>query len=620
MPVNVFDSLAYGRGLDAPVAPAFYPGPVPVRDDGVARRSILDWSPAADPDLPLLRSTVPLAARRPLDPARRPGPRVMSLAGFGRTGARSLQGGPTDVHYSFTHWDLLDLLVVWGGSSAEGLIVVPEAPVVDAGHRAGVPVLGTVFLPQREHGGVPEWTDELLARDDDGTFLLTGRLAEAAEVLGFDGWFVNAETQLEPDNGTSERARGTAAEMLAFVRDLGPRVDHLVWYDSMTREGRIWWQDGVTEENREFVARPGGAGPSEVFLNFNWAKRPGHVDATLARAAALGRAATDLFFGVDTESHGSASAVRWDALVEGGSPRGSIGLYRPEGSIRQLEDWSLEAFQETEARYWEPAPAGARWPGIGALVPRRSAHPLPVATTFTTGAGREYHVDGEPSGLGPWHHLGVQDPLPPERWAGRGHGLAPALDFDRAWQGGEALRLAPATEPGSVLVWRGPAGDLPDHWPAEVVAEGRAVYVLEVEDDGGTQRVALADAGPASGTGSWRRWSAVVPRAPRGSVTVRLEVTGPEPVLVGGLVLGEMPGTPPAAPTGLVAVRRPDGLLLTWDRDPQVHHWEVLVAGRPVGLASGGAFRLPAGTERAQVALRAVSARWERSSQTSPRS
>ena len=48
----------------------------------------------------------------------------------------------------FSYWQYIDKLVYWGGSSGEGLIVAPSADVIDAAHRNGVPVLGTVFFPQ----------------------------------------------------------------------------------------------------------------------------------------------------------------------------------------------------------------------------------------------------------------------------------------------------------------------------------------------------------------------------------------------------------------------------------------------------------------------------------------
>ena len=71
---------------------------------------------------------------------------------------------------AFTYWQYIDMLVYWGGSSGEGLIVAPSPDVADAGHKNGVKVIGTVFMPQAAHGGKTEWLDDLLQQTDDGSF------------------------------------------------------------------------------------------------------------------------------------------------------------------------------------------------------------------------------------------------------------------------------------------------------------------------------------------------------------------------------------------------------------------------------------------------------------------
>ena len=63
----------------------------------------------------------------------------------------------------------VDTLVYWGGSSGEGLIVPPSPDVVDAAHKNGVRVLGTVFMPQTAHGGKMEWLEDLLVKNEDGS-------------------------------------------------------------------------------------------------------------------------------------------------------------------------------------------------------------------------------------------------------------------------------------------------------------------------------------------------------------------------------------------------------------------------------------------------------------------
>ena len=49
-------------------------------------------------------------------------------------------------YFAFNYWQYTDLLVFWGGSAGEGIILAPNPGVIDAAHRNGVPVLGTIFF------------------------------------------------------------------------------------------------------------------------------------------------------------------------------------------------------------------------------------------------------------------------------------------------------------------------------------------------------------------------------------------------------------------------------------------------------------------------------------------
>src|SRR4029453_14628358 len=107
------------------------------------------WRAETDTDLVFNASSVPLAARFTPTPANTtapPGqPRIPPLVSFGPPSANPSQGAHTADYYALTHWAYIDELVFWGGSSGEGLILAPNAPIVDAAHRHGVPVLGNVF-------------------------------------------------------------------------------------------------------------------------------------------------------------------------------------------------------------------------------------------------------------------------------------------------------------------------------------------------------------------------------------------------------------------------------------------------------------------------------------------
>ena len=103
------------------------------------------------------------------------------------------QGSQTFDRFTFNYWQYVDLLVFWGGSAGEGLILAPNPGVIDAGHRNGVPVLGTVFFPPNVFGGDIQWVNDLV-QTSGNTYPVADKLIEVAEYYGFDGWFINQET------------------------------------------------------------------------------------------------------------------------------------------------------------------------------------------------------------------------------------------------------------------------------------------------------------------------------------------------------------------------------------------------------------------------------------------
>src|SRR5690606_13009953 len=164
-----------------------------------------------------------------------------------------------------------------------------------------------------------------------------------------------------------------------------------------------------------------------MFVNFDWTAEG--LAASAERARELGRDPHRLWAGIDVEARGPGTPVDWAALF-GADPAGavSIGLYRPEWTHTSLpEDAGPEEFHRREEGFGtgpagRPAPAGeGEWPGIAAHAPDRcAAAELPFGTVFNAGHGTRYAVQGRTASTEAWHHLGVQDVLPPRRWVRRG--------------------------------------------------------------------------------------------------------------------------------------------------------------------------------------------------------
>ncbi|MDI9829837.1 endo-beta-N-acetylglucosaminidase [Streptomyces sp. KAU_LT] len=456
-------SLPARAAAKAPAGPPYasywYPDSLPAGtpDPGITWRSLKSWRPAGDPDLALNASTVPLAPRftpTPANPtARVDQARVQSLVSFGPTASNPSQGSATADYYALTHWAYIDELVFWGGSSGEGLILAPNAPIVDAAHRHGVPVLGNVFLPPAAYGGQLRWTRDLVQRDAAGRYPLAAKLVEVAKAYGFDGWFVNAET------GGGDAALG--ADMLGFLRELKARAraegQRVTWYDAMTVNGSVSWQGALNERNEPFFQAA-----DDMFVDFRW------TAATLAssgqRAERLGRGRSELWAGVDVESNGWNTSVDWDAIV----PRDrshvvSLGFYRPEWTRNHLpaDRRAPGDFHAADDRFWtgrslDPSrpDAGEAWRAPAVSVADRSTVTrLPFASVFNTGHGLRWYEKGTVTSDTPWNHLGLQDRLPSRRWVVRTEGQRPtvAFDFEDAWHGGSSVLVAGDLDRPAVL-------------------------------------------------------------------------------------------------------------------------------------------------------------------------
>ncbi|MFE3584171.1 endo-beta-N-acetylglucosaminidase [Streptomyces vinaceus] len=437
----------------APYASYWFPDSLPqgAPGPGITWRSLKQWTPESDPDLAYNTATVPLAPRfTPVPPnagARAGQARISSLVSFGPTSRNPSQGSATADHYALTHWAYLDELVFWGGSSGEGVVLAPNAPVVDAAHRHGVPVLGNVFLPPVVYGGDLRWTRDLVQQDSLGRFPIAEKLVLVARTYGFDGWFVNAET----DGGDSS----LAARMRAFLRALraagAPYGLRTTWYDAMNSTGRVGWQGALNALNQEFFEDRAGRVSDTMFVDFRWTQQS--LAASGALADRLGRSRHELWAALDVESAGWDSGVRWDAIV----PRDrahvvSFGFYRPEWTRNHLTDRSPGAFHRADDRFWtgesldpaHPAPEGTWRAPATTVADRSTVTALPFACAFNTGHGERWYEDGEVVCDTPWNHLGLQDRLPGRRWAVETSGARPlvTLDFARAWRGGSSLLVS----------------------------------------------------------------------------------------------------------------------------------------------------------------------------------
>lgn len=423
-------------------------------------QDLLNWSEETDSNSKFNKSTIPLAKRvekeklETSNENQSKDSKVMAIVGMNSsTSGNPSQGSNEFTSNTFSYWQYVDKLVYWGGSAGEGIIVPPSADATDSAHKNGVPILGTVFFPQNEHGGKLQWLNEFLEKDSNGNFKMVDKLIEVCNIYGFDGWFINQETQ-----GTTKEHADLMQEFIKSFKEKAPDLE-LTWYDSMTNDGAMDWQNALTDKNKMFLIDENGAPVADdMFLNFWWTYNSlapqKLLEKSKNKAEELGLDTFDLYAGIDVEANGFNTNIKWDLFAENGkNPFTSLGLYSPSWTYKSSK--TVEEFQEKENRFWvnekgNPSDLsdleGNGWRGISNYIVEKTAvTSLPFITNFSMGNGKEFYVDGEKVSDNNWNNRSLQDVMPTYRWAINNEGennLDADMDYETAYYGGNSVKLS----------------------------------------------------------------------------------------------------------------------------------------------------------------------------------
>ena len=419
---------------------------------------LLSWEPESDPHLRFNKSHVPLAERmtQPATqqtPTENYRPQLMTLVSVHPTSEHPSQGFRSHENYVFPFWQHIDHFVMWGGSASEGVVLTPSVPLIDAAHRNGVRVYGTVFFPPEVYGGKTHWVKEFLVCDAEGRFLVADKLIQVANVYGFDGWFLNQETE-----GCSAEDATLMRQFLAYYQRESAGRLRLIWYDAMTMEGKVKWQRELNDRNADFFQLRSGRMSDSMFLDFKWTEQKLRTSAL--RATELDRSRWELFAGVDVEKKSYKTSVDWTTLFNDTGPNHtSIALYRPESTRWLASSREPAAVYEEELKFWNGGEildsdgTPSRWEGFSKFFPAHSViSKKPFVTRFNYGAGTSYFEAGESMSDKPWHNHSNQDILPTWQWRGDSEKLRPRFDFETAYNGGSSLRIAASLKASESVV------------------------------------------------------------------------------------------------------------------------------------------------------------------------
>ncbi|TFK24205.1 hypothetical protein FA15DRAFT_641353 [Coprinopsis marcescibilis] len=417
---------------------------------------------------------------------------------------------PFKKSYSFNWWFSTEIFNYF----AHHRITIPPPEWITAAHRQGVSMLGTIIF---EGGSEQDALRMIVGRLPGGTDAQTYHVdftvpvssyyaelfADIAKERGFDGWLLNVEISLQ---GGAPQARGFAAWMTILQQEVLKKVGphgQVIWYDSVTVRGDLWWQDRLNALNLPFFLNSSG-----IFTNYWWYNHIpkaqvdyfARIDPNLTGQTAephqqiIKKTIQDIYIGVDVwgrGSHGGGGFGSYKA-IEHADPQG-LGLsiaFFAQGWTWETEEekpgWTWEKFWQYDGDLWVgPAegtievPDHAIRPGEapcvhGPFKPVSSFFPtlpppdpldLAFYTNFSPGIGNGWFIAGKEvwtSEQG-WTDMDKQTSVGDLVWprpkahhlsGGTAPTLTSSLNFSDTWNGGNSLQIN-LTVPGGAQTYGG---------------------------------------------------------------------------------------------------------------------------------------------------------------------
>ncbi|NLU71004.1 hypothetical protein [Streptomyces sp. HNM0574] len=490
--LSLLGAAGVSVGLAGPAAHASGPAAAPRGPHqpflhGYDAEGLKNWSPETDRWARHFRSRVPLAERiapfaaTQADPALATGPRVMNLSyDYDNSFFHAFPYNDVFARRLLRFWQYTDLYGSWHGMPVDGspadepvhgVVNLPNPAWTDAAHRNGARSLGCWFWPR-------EGTfSAYLEQRADGSFPVADKLIEMAAYFGFDGYFLNQEAETAPEDAAK------LLEMLSYLRRRAPEGFHLQWYDTITTDGSLDYQNQLNGTNAPWIRNGETPVAHSLFANY-WLPDAQQVVTSRETAERLGLDPYEVVFhGTENEKYGYNPPYDTRLIFPEGQPaRTSWALFGSHFAWDRHPDredpGAQDAVFRRERRYWsgpeeDPTRTGRteyvpwpeedegkprdadnhrKWDGVARYITERSViGSFPFVTRFNTGHGRAFFLGGERVSDREWNNIGIQDVLPTWQFWTRSGGpdepLAVDFDYGLAWDGGSSLRIAGALGP-----------------------------------------------------------------------------------------------------------------------------------------------------------------------------
>lgn len=310
-----------------------------------------------------------------------------------------VQGNSLDLNstWRFNHWAYVDVFVYF----SHYCVTIPPVSFIHAAHRHGTLILGTLIF---EHGrGEAELLKILQSFKSRAN--AARQLASIARFYGFDGWLVNIEVSLSGGSSAASDLAAFVADLTRAVRKLLGPVSEVIWFDAVTRDGSLAWQNELNVENEPFFKAAGS-----LFTNYCWDR-----NAPVRSAIKAGTRRTDVWTGIDVHGRntfgggGFHTHLALRAIKQGGT---SAAIFAPAWTVEKCSP-TLQDPRELEDRFWT-GPAGRFGRECVAQYFRERAvlSALPFETCFDPGWGPRQMANGVLKSDEPYFNMSQQDVQP----------------------------------------------------------------------------------------------------------------------------------------------------------------------------------------------------------------
>ncbi|XP_025836491.1 cytosolic endo-beta-N-acetylglucosaminidase 2 [Agrilus planipennis] len=267
--------------------------------------------------------------------------------------------------YAFYRWAQIDSFVYF----SHHLITIPPLGWINVAHRNGVKILGT-FITEWDSG---KFICEEILKSPEAIKKFANILADLCVTYKIDGWLLNIENSIS-----------NPLKLIDFVEYL-TRLLHIrrpgsliIWYDSVTKDGKLSWQNELNDFNRSFFDVCDG-----IFVNYTWNET--NLQQTVKEAKHRN---LDVYIGVDVFGRNFFGGGHFNTYLAAEKIRQynlSMAIFAQGWTHETLEkeprETFMERFLDRDNAFWR-----SLWPYLYTHLPTLTFH-----TTFYCGSDKEYY-------------------------------------------------------------------------------------------------------------------------------------------------------------------------------------------------------------------------------------